>query len=321
MGDFIFDSNNFGENEITENLLGLQNDPPNISEDFMKSEYGDDEIDISAPVKYRSKEEIAADVEDAFLSLLGDADYNTILAIGGECINPTEVVSEESIVEFQQAYSQAVLFNPAIKWYPKLVKMLPNGKFRVESGQLMLGIKPQFFKKTILPFLGDFRYELREDSPIVELIYGLAERIKDGDLENNMSQVLEQAKQRSLVEPGLVIGELDFSDQQMDTTNVSSEVEDTDSLGGSSINFNNTKPIDISLQDLASKTIAEYLIEKGVTEQAAMEILLNEEGFTKQRINEITTIVRHMILNKTIEKHGNIRGNRGSGNVDFNFRF
>ena len=164
MDEFILGDINIDPFDVEDNLLDMDESNPNIDEDFTTLEYEDNEVDIDSPLQSKSQEQIAEDVEDIFISLLTQNDINTILVLTGETPQ-SNIVSEDFYASFISDYAQAVLFNPALKWYPKLLKMLPEGKFFIDGNALRLKITPQFFKKTLYPFLGDFKADLREESP------------------------------------------------------------------------------------------------------------------------------------------------------------
>lgn len=317
MGDFNLDEVTSDPYKVEDNLFDFNEENPNIVEDFMKTEYGD-ELDVNSPLKEKSQEQISEEIEDMFLSLLSQEDVETILALTGETPYATDVVSEEFFRGFTGNYSQAVLFNPAIKWYAKLLKLLPENKFNVESGSLKLKISPQFFKKTIYPFLGDFKIGLRESSPIVNLIYNVAESLQDTEVENKIKMLLDSQKIRTSEEEGLNPGSLQFEESMLDTETVKADltVDEDDSMGGTSVDFTDNPAITIKLQDLASKTIAKYFIDNNIIDSVDIVKKLSDEGFARARINEILGIVKYMVLEDSLPKQ---IGNRGAGNVNFKF--
>jgi len=318
MGEFILDEISLDPFEVEDNLLSLDSDEPNMDSDFMELEYGD-EINIDSPIREKSPEQLSEEIEDLFISLLAQDDINTILALTGESPYATDVVSEDFFKGFTGSYMQAVLFNPAIKWYSKLLKMLPEGKFAIEGGNLKLKISPQFFKKTLYPFLGDFKIGLREDSPIVNLIYNLAESVKDKSVQDNLDILNQTQKSRSLEEDGLNPGSMDFQDSMLDTQSVEADLtlDDSDSLGGTSFDFTDNNSINIKLQDLANKTISQYLIEHNVVDQEMIVNKLSEEGFPRRRIHEILGIMNYMLLEDSLPRQ---MGNKGGGNIEFSYR-
>lgn len=318
MGEFNLDDVTMNPYDIEDNLIEFNEDNPNIIEDFMEAEYGDDELDIDSPIKEKSQEQVAEEIEDMFIALLGQEDVDSILALTGETPYATDVISEDYFRGFTGNYSQALLYNPAIKWYSKLLKLLPDDKFYVDGGSLKLKMSPQFFKKTIYPFMGDFKIGLRESSPIVNLIYNLAESLNDKDVEDKMKMILESQKSHSSDEEGLNAGVLNFEENMLDvgTVNADLNVEEDDSMGGTSVDFSNNPTINIKLQDLANKTIAQHFIENNVLDKVEIVSKLSEEGFNRARINEIIGIINYMILEDSLPRQ---QGNRGAGNINFKF--
>lgn len=317
MAEFNLDQITMNPYSIEDGRVQFTDEESNISDDFMKIEYGD-EIDIDSPLREKSQEQIAEEIEDLFISLLSKEDVESILALTGETPYATDIISEEFFRGFSGNYSQAVLFNPAIRWYAKLLKLLPENKFVVEGNSLKLKISPQFFKKTIYPFLGDFKIGLRESSPIVNLVYNLAENLKDKEVQDKLEMLIDSQKSHMSEEEGLNPGALEFEERMLDTevVNADLEVEDDDSMGGTSVDFTDNPPINIKLQDLASKTIAQYLVENGIVDQVEIISRLSSEGFPRRRINEILGIIKFMVLQDSLPRQ---EGNRGAGNINFNF--
>jgi hypothetical protein len=319
MGDeFNLGEMSFNPHDVEDGVLDFNEDDPNIVDDFMQTEYGD-EIDIDSPLKEKSPEQISGEIEDLFISLLDKGDVESILALTGETPFATDVVSEEFFRGFTGSYAQAMLFNPAVKWYAKLLKMLPEGKFSVEKNNLKLKISPQFFKKTIYPFMGDFKIGLRDVSPIVNLIYNIAESLKDKDVSDKMQMIIDSQKSHMSDEEGLNAGNLDFEENMLDVSSVNADlqVDDDDATGGTGVDFDNNPTINIRLQDLANKTIAQFFIENNITDSVDIVSKLSEEGFNRARINEIIGIVRYMILQDSLPRQ---IGNKGAGNTNFNFK-
>lgn len=318
MGEFNLDDVTMNPYDVEDNLIEFNEDNPNIVEDFMKAEYGDDELDIDSPIKEKSQEQVAEEIEDMFIALLGQEDVESILALTGETPYATDVISEDYFRGFTGNYSQALLYNPAIKWYSKLLKLLPDNKFYMDGGNLKLKMSPQFFKKTIYPFMGDFKIGLRESSPIVNLIYNLTESLNDKDVEDKMKMILESQKSHPSDDEGLNAGVLNFEENMLDveTVNADLDVEEDDSMGGTSVDFNNNPTINIKLQDLANKTIAKHFIENGITDRVDIIGKLSDEGFNRARMNEIVGIVNYMVLEDSLPRQ---QGNRGAGNINFKF--
>lgn len=317
MDEFNLDEITLDPHDIEDGTVSFDDEDVNLVDNFMQIEYGD-EIDIDSPLKEKNQEQVAEEIEDLFISLLDKGDVESILALTGETPFATDVVSEEFLRGFTGNYSQAVLFNPAVRWYAKLLKLLPENKFSVEKNTLKLKISPQFFKKTIYPFMGDFKIGLRESSPIVNLVYNIAESLNDSEIADKLKMLLDSQKAHMSEEEGLNPGKLDFEENMLDVSAVGSnlQVDEDDSMGNSSVDFTDNPSINIKLQDLANKTIAQYFVENGVEDASTIVGKLSDEGFPRARINEILGIIKYMQLQDALPRQV---GNRGAGSVNFKF--
>lgn len=316
--DFDFDNLGMDPYSVEDNIIDIH-DTMDISDHFTEIEEDIPEIDINSPIKEKSQEKLAEEVEDLFLDLLEKKDTNTLFALTGEIPLATDVVSEDFFRGFLGIYSRAILYNSALKWYSKLLRFLSEGKFFIDHGSLRLKISPQMFKKTIFPFMGDFKIELRESSPIVELIYNLLESINDTDIKKKLEMLKESQKMNSLEEEGLNPSKLDFSENAMNTEMVQAdlELEEFDSLGGESINLKDNPIINIKFQDLANKSVAQYLIDNSILDHNSIIDKLSEERFPKSRIHEILGIIKYIQLQDSLPRQ---IGNVGCGSINFKYK-
>jgi hypothetical protein len=316
----LFHATGFGEEEVDEDLIGMveTQDADIDFTDFSTNEYGT-EVSFSVPTPNRTKAEIAREVEDTFISLLKDGSVDELLNLTGERQDMKSAISSEVQSEFSHSYSQALLHNPALKWYSKLANLLESGKFAVKDGQLTLKMPTAMFQKVVTPFTSDFHGDLREESPIVALVLAALEQCGGQDLKAKIEQRSDQDGV-SLNDDSMDIAGVDFSEALADISNLDEANVRVDDSGP----FDMTAPMkeenlpEISFRDLANKSIAKYLYEKGILESDAIATRLAEERMKQARINQIIGIVRFMKLNASIESKLP-KGNRGNGDIDFNF--
>jgi len=310
----IFDNEEFPE----ENVVELQ-DGAEIGDDFMNTleDMDETEIQVGLPIKSKSVEEVAGDIEEVLISFL-DEERDVIPVLVGDVPNIQEEIHANTISSFGSSYSQAVLHNPALKWYAKLISILPERKFNFSGAQLNLKMGLNLFNKTIFPFFNDFKVELRDESPIVDLVYSLAESLKEKDTSDKLKQVLDLKTGRENIEIGLEVEEMEVD--QLDGID---ELREADlQIEENIFNTDEVKDrvpkINISLFDLSNKHIAEYFIEEDSIEVDDIRNKLNEEGFQKSRVNEIIGIYKYIKLDGSLSKRIKPEENN-LGDVEFGF--
>jgi hypothetical protein len=318
INNFDFDNLGLDPYDIEDNVIEISDNVSDISDTFTNIEEDIPEIDIDSPIKEKSQEQLAIEVEDLFLDLLERKDNTTIFALTGETPLATEIVSEEYFRGFSGIYSRAILYNPALRWYSKLLKFLKEDKFFVDNKSLRLKINSKMFKKIIFPFMGDFKVELRDSSPIVDLIYSLASSINDLEVQKKLNMIKDSQKVNSPEENGLNPSALDFPESLMDIEVIQADIEpeDSDSLGGGSFDFKDNPITSIKFQDLANKSVAQYLIENNISDHNAIVNKLSEERFPKSRIHEILGIVKYINLQDSLPRQ---IGNKGNGDTNFKY--
>lgn len=321
--DFYLDSIEIDpEDSIDESVLDMT-DLDNLNNDIYSDLDYFDMGEVNTSVSFRSKcdEEVAQEVEETLISLL-ESDRGTISSLTGEVPVSSEL-PDDVISGFKQDYSRAISFNPAIKWYAKLSRLMPKEKFGVREGELFLAMTPKMFKKAIFPFMGDFDINNRESSLITGLVYDIAEKIKDKDVKCQLD-MLKSESENEIPEDDLNVSEVDFPESLLDISNVHSEsdleVDEYDEMSGTSVDFDNNTIINpsmedklsISLRDLSLKAIADWVMDHKL-ETSEIEAKLGDEGFTRSQINNVIGIVKY----KNVDNK--IKGNFG-GDVDFNFK-
>lgn len=272
------------------------------------------QISFSVPVPRRAPHELSQNVEDHFIDLLTSQNRQDILTLTSEMPNlgtiPPEVFSA-----FQSDYLLALSHNPALKWYGKLTKALTSEQFSAQDGSLTLVLPPELFRKIIYPFLGQFPTHLAETSPLVDLVYQLAEQFETQTATPHTTKSRDR-----LPTSDLKIDHLDLSPQYLDST-ADLEIDFDgfqDSVDTTDTYQDPTHTFKISLVDLSNKAIAEHLASQYPDERLFDEAntRLLDEGFSRARANEITAILRYMRLNDRLNRP---TGNRGGGDIDFNF--
>lgn len=316
--DLDFDSFESFDNEdfLEENVVGLQN-TDEIGDGFMHDINIDEtEIQVGLPIKNKSVEEVAKDVEDVLISFL-DEERDVISVLVGDIPNVQGEIPSNTISSFSSSYSQAVLYNPALKWYAKLVNILPENKFNFSGGQLNLKMGLTLFNKIVFPFFNDFKVELREESPIIDLIYSLAESLKEKDLSDKIKNVLDLTEKRENIDEGLEIASMEVD--QLDGVDEiqRAELRIEEGLFNEEVKDKHPK-INISLGDLSNKHLAEYFIEDNNIDNEDIRSKLVEEGFTKQRVNEIMGIYKYLKLNSNISNKVKPKSSK-LGDIEFNF--
>lgn len=311
--EFLLDSVDgldFQVDAVADGLLGFE-DQLDFNPELPAYDYGD--LQAAAPLPVKGEDQVVAEVEEILLGLLEQDKRLDLLILTGELPDSSNSIPNEVKTEFSSNYHQAVLACPAIRWYSKLTKLLTPDQFSVQGGEVTLSMPRPMFMKVVRPFLSDFPEQWVEESPLVAVVRQVGELI--GDLTATRSaDVLEQdTKIQRNVEDGLDIGSIDFEQEPSQIRGNSADLLIVDDLFGNG-QVTQAK-IDISMVDLSNKAVAEYLDEQGL-EAPEIEAKLVEEGFSKQRANEIGSIVRYMRLDRNLRKTGQATGNTGTGDVD-----
>lgn len=282
-----FDNISFDEDEEGTNLHLTDNG--DIELHLLELNDAND-IPVSVNITPKSTEKIAEDVEEVILDLLESGDRNTLLLLTGERPDLSADIDSDIQGDFASMYSQAVLYNPAIKWYSRLANILPSNQFFVKGGKLHIHIPKSTFQKVICPFLGDFDKKFFETSPIVHLVLDVAEKIAQSNIEE--TQRLNKQLIRHKDEEGLDVGKsgLELFFDADDVKHAGSEMreDDNDSLNQSG--FREIQSASLNLADLSNKAIAEHLVEKGYSEQEAADKLC-ACIHDKARVNEISILM------------------------------
>lgn len=288
---FNFDNVSFDPVDMDELEVTHLTDDGDI--DLNLNELNDhNDIPVSVHIAPKSAEQLAEAVEDVVLSLLESEEKPTLLLITGERPDLNIDIDEKVHSSFVSEYTQACMFNPAIKWYAKLANILQSGQFGVKDGQLFINIPKSVLEKMVLPFSGDFDRKFYETSPIVHLVLDCLENHSSKKLSASKEK-FTQEKSREFDTDGLDLSMSDL-DNMWDTDDVAAagnmRVEDNNSLNQTEI-----KEVTASLRfaDLSNKAIADYLLEKGLSDAQATD-KLDSEISEKARKNEILAIMKYM---------------------------
>ncbi len=297
---------------IADDLLDF--DPlPDLTPELPVNDVGD--LQAAAPVREKTEEEIVLEVEDALLDLLAQERRQDLLVLTGELPDTSSAIEDDVSEEFGSLYTQALLVNPALKWYAKLIKMLKPEQFHLDGEQLHLRISKELFKKVLAPFVSDFSAEFEEDSPIVAVVRSLARNAGELEAKESEARIEADVSRRTHGESG----QFDPSKVDFDTDDGFQAFMSEADLSIEDDLFGNPQEVEselkISLLDLSNKAVAEYCdSEKWDTSEITAK--LQEEGFSRAQANEIAGIVKFMRLDRSLKKRPD--GNFG-GDVDLGF--
>jgi hypothetical protein len=256
------------------------------------------QITMPAP----GEEDVSEGVENDLLSLLEQGGQTTILIISGERQDATGS-RRASVGQFAYRYAQAARTNPALRWYGKLAALLPPEKFGVHQGSLRISMPAPLFRRVIKPFIGEFRSQFAETSPIVAAVRNLYANIEGADLQAKQTALVnDQRRVNNTEATDFDPGATPFEDNMLpDSAGALADLgEGEDGLGGDEIVDSPdlstaTTRSTLSLTDLSHKAIADHLAEAGGDDNAIMERMMGE-GFTRSRANEIMSMVKYKRL-------------------------
>lgn len=316
------------EGGIADGVLAFDDVLPEV--DLTPNFAGGAEIASEVLIPTRSAPDTALLVEDTLLELLEHGKRDQLLVMTGEAPNVRGTLEPGVLAEFTPDYTHAVAYNPAIKWYGKLAKILSAEQFSLVNGALNLAMPPELYRKVLHPFLGDFREEFADASPLVAVVRNLMGQMAAHGVEASRRNVARtQAQSRT----ARVASDLDVA--ALDTNSLMADVDADDglfaSLGidadtfGESVDFINTEEpttkasrFKVTLADLSNKAVLEHVLgEDENPDPDAVEERLLDEGLEKSRVNEITGMLRYRLAHGV--KGSRQAGNRGLGNVEFDF--
>lgn len=310
--------------EIEDNLLG---DPDDVQPDLtpeLPQQASSPDFTVAAPLRQPDDNELLFSVEDTLLDLLGQGRRQDVLALTGEAPELAQRIDEEVAAEFGPQYTKAVAINPAIRWYAKFSKMLGPDAFGLADDRLILKIGQAEFKRLVVPFLGDFDPKLADTSPIVGVVIGLVEKINGQAQTIGLEEATRTKKRashdRHAFDPGTM--EFDTEEAPADPDVHSADMGIFDDMFGvpeADESAARIASLKLSLLDLPTKAVAEYIDTENLTEAAADD-LLAEQGFDKAKRNEIATIVKYAKLNRNLRARGRTAGAYG-GDVELPFNF
>lgn len=250
-------------------------------------------------------------VEDTFLNLLETAQRQQILVLTGQA--PVTSRIDESMQNFGQLYSKALAFNPALRWYPKLVSSLKETEFGVDAEGLFLDISDVRFSLLIGQFISDFPENLRDLSEIVNLVrnaYDAAQAASDAAIAARKGSGQEAKARREASD--LDATALDFSIHGLeDGFDTVAELEGLDlrSLDQGqkpkpSLNLDvipeKTDALQLNIRDFSNRALAEFLIIEDADPETA-ENLLREEGFDRTRMQHVLGIYNYLRAQSSVQ--------------------
>lgn len=304
-----------------DDYLQVTDDGGDISPEFMDDlAVPEESVMVSVPVKDKDASELAADVEDLFLTLLEGGRRDTILQLVGEVVrggNTSEVFGGDlDTANFRVAYAKGSGYNPALKWYPKFISVLGAG-IGVQNGELSLKISASQYRKMVYPFLADFKEALIEESPLVELVYVLGRRLNLLAVDKGLKRYAP--KQVAHDPSDLEVGGLTFRELQIQDTEDALSGEDPLSfLDETDIGEAMESPGEamVSMVDLSNKAISDFFVGRN-TPLDVIERQLLQDGFPKSRANEIVSIVRYVRLNASLDAKVTPKSTGGTANFKY----
>lgn len=293
---------------FTMDTLGLMDDKE-ADDLFMSSAskeiFGDlDEFMEDAP----EEDEIDSDptmlVEDTFLRLVQMGTPKKILELTNMSL-PSDI-PQESRQQFYSLYYAALAENPAISAYPKIVALGYPLSTDQESGNLEIEFPNN---EAILKFTdtvgSSLRKENRDTSPITSALMSG----REGAMASSKKVVTEDdlRLRRKQNDPSdsldFEVGDMDFSDQMIDSSQSIESMLTLDSGGGAFGQevFKEAPKLEISLMDYSNKHIAEYLDTQFPTSSTEeLQQILKDESLGSQRATEILAILRYIRTNRSL---------------------
>ena len=270
--------------EVPDNLLNMEESEPDFTPEIKVEGHN---LEASAPTRKASIEETAAEIEDTFAGLLSEGRNQDIAALSGELPPEHSNIDLATIHEFANLYRAALEYNPALKWYGKLARILKPDQFSCDEGNLTLSISGQTYRKILARFINDFPARLSAESPIVSCVRHIAAAARNEDQSASSMRRMDTKGSKRAESTDLNVGGLDFAGSEYNAFEGPGGFSDPEDDG-----FKPTASLKISLLDLSNKVIAEMLDAQKLT-TAAIEDRLGNEGFSNQRINEIAGIVKY----------------------------
>jgi len=256
--------------------------------------------------------DLSEEIETNFMSLLEGGMGDLIPQLTGDSLSVSPMFGQPTGFS-PEKYLIALSYNPALKWYSKFV-LLFKSQFKATAGSLTLTTFPAMFQKLILPFIRDFKPELREESSIVDLVLTMEDQInfsKAVSTKKNLSQSINKTPVPTAdfnpdnIEDLSEYGAGDLPD--LDSFHESDgQVEndmgiDDNPLGfsGISSDLDNQEEMHISLNDLSIAKIAEFCHQQKWTPDQITSNL-QKDGFNSRRISEVLSIVKYNKLNSSL---------------------
>lgn len=290
---------------------------------------------------------IALEVEGVFIELVCRSQLSFLLKLSGNLAGSYQVrdtsyvdkveylgmiIDEYHPFFFTEDYLLALDFNPALKYYAKMVQEWGEGSLVSVEGDLEVRCSKSQFDSLIN--MKDFKKDLEDISPLVNIVYALRSQfypnvvapVHSSKLNSRFATDIEI--DRVEFEAGLDVDENGFFNQIVDSKKKSTKkkggrislastiAEDLGLVGGEDLT-----PVDndaFSMQDCSNSSIAEHYLEQGHS-KSATQAYLASQGLSDRRIKEVLGIYSYL-ARKKVEKEVSGCGRESTGNADFNFR-
>lgn len=245
--------------------------------------------------------ELVFDSEQVITHLLRKKKYASILELTSGKARGEKTAAIQK--QFTQAYAYDVSRNPAIAFYPKLVKRF-GSSFRVEGTHLAL----DDFTVDDVEFLKEFSSKyvpgLERDSLIQALSKETSSMLsryhalrKEAQYKSNGHLVTSRVSEVGIETEGELSIERVALQEEVDVDfgflsgNRKSMLDVDDSLGLEQII--KTDNMEIHVTDLNDKDVAKQLFDDGKSEESAKE-WLGQQGFSESRASNILLVLRYL---------------------------
>jgi hypothetical protein len=252
-------------------------------------------FEASVPTHQASIEEISEEVEDTFAGLLSEGRLTDISVLSGETPPEYSSIDQATVSEFSSAYHAALEYNPALKWYGKLARILKPTQFSCDGGSLSLSITAPVYRKILARFINDFPLRLVNESPLVSCVRsihkaaGLAAKNETiGRRQGDTS--FRNGCENTDFHPDRAEFEGSF-DVAFEGANPLSNDVTKEEPAWPSVSNGKAASLDISICDLSNKAVSE-LFDAQKLSMSAIANRMEEDGFSKQRVNEISGIIK-----------------------------
>lgn len=326
--DGMFDKKEFYQDIYEDEVIDLEGSPEQIIGDETFGEFqAEDDYEFSTVIKAEDYD-VAQEVENALLYLIGKGDSDLVLQISGEIPNKRVEISQDLDNSISKKYARAVQYNPALKWYSKILRLTEGRGLSVKDGNLSLRMSRKDFKTTIQPHMSDFAKQYEDESEIVSLVRNMYASIVGEDWnEGKRNRKHQELTNRTKAEDDLDINpDIDQDEDDYDYSEMlyqkGLDVEEgpleTFDMDDNRVGEKKECKLDISLQDFGIKAIAEFFHENEMNNYEEIRDIMQNEGFNREKQNQVMSILRYLNVNKGIES---IKPKANKSPESTNFKF